>query len=248
MNISNSFLRLQQLPAASDVRWSKRAVPSLQTARNVNTRHRSRVCPYMRYPLICCLFLVLAFAISFHSLDQPDGHQFHTSIAPVPGENLAGPCRFDLWIPDAGTTLNATWITYDRGFDISKYFGDSDVRAFAEKHRIALMMAHQCPAKAPATGEMDMDLSHGIARTIFAALKDFAEQSGQNELSNSKLLLVGFSRTGVLFARLIAFAPERIVAAILAAPGQGEPFAIEHIDIIRACAKRPSVDRRWRQR
>jgi hypothetical protein len=106
-------------------------------------RHRRGVCPYMRYPLIRYLFLVLAFAISSHGLDQPDGHQFHTSIAPVPGENLAGPCRFDLWIPNPGSTLNATWITYDRGFDISKYYGDSDVRAFAEKHRIALMMAHQ---------------------------------------------------------------------------------------------------------
>jgi hypothetical protein len=71
------------------------------------------------------------------------------------------------------------------------------------------MMAHQCPAKAPATGEMDMDLSHGIARTIFAALKDFAKQSGQNELSDSKLMLLGFSGTGVLFARLVVFAPER---------------------------------------
>jgi hypothetical protein len=93
------------------------------------------------------------------------------------------------------------------------------------------MMAHQCPAKAPATGEMDMGLSRDIARTIFAALKDFAEQSGQNELSDSKLILLGFSGTGVLFARLVVFAPERIVAAILAAPGQGEPFGIEHIEL-----------------
>ena len=161
---------------------------------------------------------------------QLDASQFHASIMSLPNENLAGPCDFDLWIPDPSTTLDATWITYDRGLDISKYYGDPDVRAFAEKHRIALMMAHQRPAKTPAIGEMDMDLSLGIALTIFAALKNFPEQDGHNDLSDSKLILLGFSGTGVLFARFVAYSPDRVVAAILTALGQGDPFGIEKVD------------------
>ena len=49
-----------------------------------------------------------------------------------------------------------------------------------------------------------MDLSHGMARTIFAALKNFAEQSGHNDLSDSKLILLGFSGTGLLFAHALS--------------------------------------------
>ena len=76
-----------------------------------------------------------------------------------------------------------------------------------------------------------MDLSHGMARTIFAALKNFAEQSGHNDLSDSKLILLGFSGTGLLFARFVAYSPDRVVAPILTALGQGDPFGIEKVDL-----------------
>jgi hypothetical protein len=184
----------------------------------------------MRNLIPRCLLLAF-FAVTPQLLAQSDSRQFHASIAPLPEENLASACRFDLWIANPSKSVTATWITYDRGFDISKYYEDPDVRAFAETHQLALMMAHQCPARNPANGEMDMDVSHGIGRTVSAALKTFAEQSSHSELSHSKLIMLGFSGTGVLFARLVAYMPDRVVAAILTAPEQGEPFGIEHIDL-----------------
>jgi hypothetical protein len=77
---------------------------------------------------------------------------------------LAGACSFELSIRDPTKHVRAVWITYDRGFDIRKYYFDSEVRAFAQKQGIALMLAGQCPAKLPPTGEngeMDMDMSRG---------------------------------------------------------------------------------------
>jgi len=83
------------------------------------------------------------------------------------------------------------------------------------------MMPHQCPAKNAPGGpkEMDMDPSHGVGRALFSALDQFARQSGHPELSSAKLILLGFSGTGALFAHFVGFAPDRIVASIPADPG-----------------------------
>jgi hypothetical protein len=80
------------------------------------------------------------------------------------------------------------WITYDLGFDISRYYSDGQVRAFAQKQAIALILAHQCAAKSPPTGkqgEMDMDMSRGVARSIFAALDDVSRQRNHPKISGA---------------------------------------------------------------
>ncbi|MBV9745484.1 MAG: hypothetical protein JO099_17115, partial [Acidobacteriia bacterium] len=130
--------------------------------------------------------------------------------------------------------MRAVWITYDRGFDIAKYYSDSEVRAFAHKQAIALMLARQCPAKSPPTGErgeMDMDMSRGVARSIFVALHDFARQSGHDEISSAKLIVMGFSGTGAMFGHFVRYAPDRVVAAILANPGQTEPYGMKEMNL-----------------
>ena len=88
--------------------------------------------------------------------------QFKTSVEPLSGENFAGSCSFELSLPAPEKRIRAVWLTYDRGYDISRYYADPEVVAFAEKHAIVLLLAHQCPAKEPPTqerGEMNMDPS-----------------------------------------------------------------------------------------
>ena len=155
---------------------------------------------------------------------------FTATVEPVPGENLAGPCRFELTIPCPAKRVRAVWITYDRGFDISRDYSDAEVRVFAQKEAIALILARQCPATIPPTGEqgeMDMEMSRGVARSMFAALDDFARQTGHPEISNAKLIVLGFSGIGAMFGHFVRYAPDRVLAAILANPGQTEPYGIK---------------------
>lgn len=96
------------------------------------------------------------------------------------------------------------------------------------------MLAGQCPAKQPPTGEkgeMDMDMSRGVARSIFAALNDFARQSGHSEISGAKLILMGFSGIGAMFGHFVRYAPDRVLAAILANPGQTEPYGMKEMNL-----------------
>jgi hypothetical protein len=126
------------------------------------------------------------------------------------------------------------WITYDRGVDISRYYRDAEVRAFAQKQAIALILAHQCPAKLPLTGEqgeMDMDMSRGVARSIFAALNDFSRQRDHPEISGAKLIVMGFSGIGAMFGHFVRYAPDRVLAAILANPGQTEPYGMKDMNL-----------------
>lgn len=182
----------------------------------------------MPYLLISVLLLATLGNVNAQSA------QFKSSVEPQPTDNLAGPCSFDFSIPAPRKPVRAVWVTYDRGYDISRYYNDPEVVTFAEKHAIALMLAHQCPAKSPPTleqGEMDMDPSHGIGRSIFTALDDFAHRSGHPELSSAKLIVLGFSGTGALFANFVRYAPDRLLAAILANPGQSEPYGMNRIDV-----------------
>jgi hypothetical protein len=49
--------------------------------------------------------------------------EFKTTVEPLRGENLIGPCAFELSIPSPSNRVRAVWITYDRGFDIEVLFG-----------------------------------------------------------------------------------------------------------------------------
>ncbi len=168
------------------------------------------------------------------SVASPQPTTWKTTIQPLPGENLQSACLFEFALPAPASPVRAVWITYDRGYDITRYYRDPDVVSFARRHRVALMLARQCPAKDPPTGErgeMDMDVSRGVARSIFAALGDFARQSRHPEVASAKLIVLGFSGIGALFAHFVAYAPDRVLAAILANPGQSDPFGMDRINL-----------------
>lgn len=158
---------------------------------------------------------------------------FETTVTPLTNETFAGPCHYDLTLPAGTRSVRAVWVTFDRGRDIMKFYSDPEVVAFARRHDLALMMPHQCPAKNAPGGpeEMDMDPSHGVGRAIFTALDQFAHQTGHSELSSAKLVLLGFSGTGTLFAHFVGYAPDRIVASVLTGPGHYNPVGIDNVHL-----------------
>ena len=180
------------------------------------------------------LFFACISAFAVRVAAQMPPREFTTTVVARTDENLAENCTFKMTIPAPNKPVQAVWLTYDRGFDIMKYYDDPAVVTFAQRHEIALVLAHQCPAKDPPTretGEMDMDMSRGVARSIDAALERCRKQSGHAEIAKAKLIVLGFSGMGAMFAQYVKYDPSRVLAAILANPGQGVPYGMETVNL-----------------
>jgi dienelactone hydrolase len=161
------------------------------------------------------------------------GQSFRTTVQPLPAEDLAQACHYELTLPTRGRTILGLWVINDRGPQITSFYSDPGVIALAKRHGLGLLLAHQCNSKNAPGGpeEMDMDPTHGIGRAITTAIDQFARQSGHAELSSSRLVLLGFSGTGALFAHFVEYAPARIIAAVLIHPAHYEPMALDHVEL-----------------
>ena len=171
--------------------------------------------------------LVLLLVFSSFAFAQ----SYETTVTPLPNEDFAGPCHYEITFPSDNRPVRAVWVIFDRGRGIMKFYSDPDVVAFARRQEMALLMAHQCPAKNAPGGpeEMDMDPTHGVGRALFTALTQFARQTGHRELSSAKLVLLGFSGTGALFAHFVGYSPERVIASIPTDPGHYDPVGIDNV-------------------
>jgi len=161
-------------------------------------------------------------------------HQYKATEIPRAGENIAQPCDYQASFPAGHRAVKAAWVTYDRGPDITRYYSDPDVLAFAKRNDVAMVLAIQCPASQPETGEkgeMDMNPKHGLGRSLFSALNTLGTESGHPELRDAKLIVLGFSGTGAYFGHFVAYAPDRVVAAILTNPGQADPENVDKITL-----------------
>jgi hypothetical protein len=103
------------------------------------------------------------------------------------------------------------------------------VWAFAERYDLGLVLARHCRAKT----EEDMDIlpEHGIGRALLAAMDQFAKQAHHPELAKTRLILFSFSGGGSMVARMVGYAPERILAAVEYAPGHREPIGIDTVKL-----------------
>jgi dienelactone hydrolase len=155
---------------------------------------------------------------------------FQTSVAPQPGEDLAGECGYELTIPVPEKPINAVWVVFDRGRDVQRYYADSTVQAFAAGHNWAMLFAFQCAAKSPDQhGDINADPSQGLGRSLLEALSQFADAARHPELASAKLVLLGFSGAGALVARFSEYAPDRVAAIIAANPGHFDPFGMDKV-------------------
>jgi dienelactone hydrolase len=158
---------------------------------------------------------------------------FRTAVEPLPAEDLAQACHYELTLPNGDRRVLGLLVIYDRGPQITSFYSDSDVLAFAKRHDLGLLLAHQCNSKNAPGGpeEMDMDPTQGVGRALFTAMKQFGQQSQHPELSSSKLVVLGFSGTGALFAHFEEYAPARVIAAVLIHPAHYEPMALDRVQL-----------------
>lgn len=158
--------------------------------------------------------------------------RFRTSVLPLPNEDIASACHYTLTILSPETPIRAVWVFFDRGQDVHKLYGDPAVLEFARGFRLALLLHGHCPGRAPENRrDMNMDPAKGLGRALFVALDQFAQITGHHELADAKLIFLAFSGTGPLSARFVGFGPDRIIAAILSAPGHHDPHGIDTINL-----------------
>jgi hypothetical protein len=166
---------------------------------------------------------------------------FETSVAPQPDEDLADACRYELTVTNGARRVEGIWVIFERSRDMLRYYQDADVRAFARRHHLALLFAFHCRSKSETGGDINVDPSKGIGRALFSALAEFAEISNRPELASVKLILLGFSGTGSLVARLADFAPDRVGAVISTNPGHFEPLGMDTISLSPKAALIPQL-------
>jgi hypothetical protein len=157
-------------------------------------------------------------------------YQYKATDQPHAGENIAQPCDYQASFPAGRRAVKAAWVTYDRGPDITHFYYDPVVLDFAKRNDLAMVLAIQCPAiRTGEVGEMDMYPEHGLGRSLFSALAILGKESDHPELADAKLIVLGFSGTGAYFGHFVAFAPDRVLAAILTNPGQTDPDNVDKI-------------------
>jgi len=169
------------------------------------------------------------------------GLVFQTSVAPQPDEDLAAACRYEITLTNPSRRVQGVWVIFERSRDMLRYYQDSDVRAFARRHDVALLFPFHCASKSETGGDINVDPSKGIGRALFTALTQLAQSSSHSELASAKLVLLGFSGTGSLVGRLAEFAPDRVLAVIPTNPGHFDPLGVDTISLSPKAAAIPQL-------
>jgi dienelactone hydrolase len=164
---------------------------------------------------------------------------FEASVPPQPGEDVAQACTYELTLLSGARPVRGVWTIFERSRETLAYYQDGEVRAFARRHDLALLFPRQCPSKSDTGGDINVDPTKGLGRSLFAALNDLARRSAHAELASARLILLGFSGTGSLVGRLAAFAPERIIAVVSGNPGHAEPLGVDTIALSPEAAAIP---------
>jgi dienelactone hydrolase len=137
--------------------------------------------------------------------------------------------------------IKNVWVIFERSLGTLQYYRDADVRAFARRHDLALLFPFHCRSKSETGGDMNVDPRRGLGRTLFTALAQLAERSGHPELTSAKLILLGFSGTGSLVARMTDYAPNRVIASIPTHPGHFDPLGMDTLTLSRKAAAIPQL-------
>jgi len=188
---------------------------------------------------------VALFAVCVILLSRPltaSTEQYRTYVTPTSTETMLGPCEYELTLRDASKPVSAVLVIIERGWQVGNLYFDPEVTSFAERHDLALVLARHCRAKTEGPNkEEDMDIipEHGIGRALLQSLNQFAQQSRHPELAESKLILFSFSGGGSMVARMVAYAPDRMLAAIEYAPGHWDPIGIDTLKLPEAALSVP---------
>jgi dienelactone hydrolase len=181
------------------------------------------------------IFAVFVIVLSYPSAARTE--QYRTYVAPTSTETMQGPCEYELTLRDASKPVRAVFVIVERGWQMGNLYFDPEVVTFAERNDLALVLARHCRAKTDE--DMDIVPEHGIGRALLQSLKQFAQQSHHPELAGSRLILFSFSGGGSMVARMVAYVPDRMLAAIEYAPGHREPIGINTVTLPEAAISVP---------
>lgn len=175
----------------------------------------------------------LLFSLLMFIAASVQAQSFETTVSPQPGEDIAQDCHYQMLLPNGDAGARGLWVIYDRGPQITSFYSDPIVVAFAKRHDLGLLLAHQCNGTDAPGGpeEMDMDPTKGIGRALLTAIQQLGRLSGHPELTEAKLILLGFSGTGALFAHFGEYAPRRVIAAVLIHPAHYAPAALNRVQL-----------------
>ena len=67
--------------------------------------------------------------------------EYKATDIPRAGENIAQPCDYQALFPAGDRPVRAAWVTYDRGPDITHFYTDPEVLAFAKRNDLAMVLA-----------------------------------------------------------------------------------------------------------
>jgi hypothetical protein len=159
----------------------------------------------LRLDSLCALILLIVglFPVAF-----AQSVRYETSVPPLPDEDVASSCHYELTIPSQVKKVMAVWVIFDRGRDVHELYSDQAVLQFAGRFRVALLLHGHCPGKrAEDHNDMNMDPPKGLGRALFSALDQFATAAGHDELTRIPLIFLGFSGAGPLAARFVGGSP-----------------------------------------
>lgn len=171
------------------------------------------------------------------------------SVPTVAGEDLQGPCKFDINMPDQPlTTVGeqtsvpapvevAALVVYERG-DSASLFSDPAVQSMAASQHMVTVFAHQC--NSIATGDLQGDATKGQGRVLFAALTQYSSDTKHAEVANIKVLLSGFSAAGVLSTTMANAYPDRVLGFAPYAAGDAY-LDLDTVAVAPAAAKVPAL-------
>jgi hypothetical protein len=192
----------------------------------VHSRSKSRV-----------LGVCLPLLASLFSGCGASGAPASVAISALPGEDLSGPCRYELSMAQASHTQRGVLVLYERG-DSELLYNDATLRQSMAALDYSILWAYQCNAKS--TGDLQADASKGPARMLFSALTQLALKSGHSELATNSIILYGFSAAGVLTATMANTQPERLIGTIQYAAGSSA-VDLDDVAISTAATRIPTL-------
>jgi hypothetical protein len=72
---------------------------------------------------IACVCIGLALSPLAATPVRAQGAVFQTSVSPVPDEDLASACQYELTLTDRQRAIRGVWVIFDRGRDILRIYG-----------------------------------------------------------------------------------------------------------------------------
>jgi hypothetical protein len=160
---------------------------------------------------------------------------WQTTVANLPGEDLAGPCNYVLYLANPAAPLRGVLVIYDRA-DSVNLFDDAGVRSLAGSLALGLLFPEQC--NAASFDDIQQNAFAGPGRALFTALDQLAALSSHPELEGSNVLLFGFSAAGVLATTTANYKPSRMIG-VIAYDGASKPQQLNSVVPVDAVLQIP---------